>query len=351
MILVAIRAAVLLFLAPPAAMTATLRVGPGMEFATPSQAAAVAGDGDEVVIAPGEYYDCAIWRADRLTVRGPGPDVRSDVGPGVVLTDTACAGKAAFVASGRDLVLRDLTFARIRVADRNGAGLRVEAGRVTVERGRFVRNQIGVLAAGSPDIEIVLRDCVFEGDGLSDDAPGGGAPGGGRAADILAGGIALLRVEGSRFLGAKGGPLITSAAARTEFSGNRLEAAAQPYVIGVSGGGLAMSGDEIALVGEAPRLGAILMTGEGGATLSGVTLANRTGSPAVLLRDWSGDILGGGAVTLSGNVVAAGDTEVTTDGALLHHVKEAAHEVIAWLRGVAGQVRRLAARGLRLVGA
>ena len=59
----------LLFLALPAGAR-TLEVGPGKQFAQPSQAAAAAQDGDRVVIAPGQYFDCAVWRQNNLIIEG-----------------------------------------------------------------------------------------------------------------------------------------------------------------------------------------------------------------------------------------------------------------------------------------
>ena len=64
--------------------------------------AAVAQDGNTVTIAPGTYYDCALWHASGLTIVGTGPDVE--------ITDSACAGKAAFVIEGNDVVVRGLSF-------------------------------------------------------------------------------------------------------------------------------------------------------------------------------------------------------------------------------------------------
>jgi hypothetical protein len=48
---------------------------------------AAAQDGGTVSIAPGVYYDCAQWHANRLTIAA--------TGPGVQLTDTACAAALA----------------------------------------------------------------------------------------------------------------------------------------------------------------------------------------------------------------------------------------------------------------
>src|SRR5262249_11139624 len=96
----------------------TLEVGPDKEFKGPSEAIAAAADGDVVEIAPVKdgYFDCAVLRANHLTVEGNGPDV--------VLTDKTCQDKAIFVTTGHDITIRNITFTRARVPDGNGAGIR-----------------------------------------------------------------------------------------------------------------------------------------------------------------------------------------------------------------------------------
>ena len=66
-----------------------LEVGPTQRLKLPSQAAAAAGAGDIIRIAPGDYTDCAVWRASRLTIEA--------TGEGAVLADKTCAGKGIFV--------------------------------------------------------------------------------------------------------------------------------------------------------------------------------------------------------------------------------------------------------------
>ena len=51
----------------------------------PSQAALIARDGDTVLIDPGDYNDCAVWRANHLTIAARGP--------GVVFLGKTCQGK------------------------------------------------------------------------------------------------------------------------------------------------------------------------------------------------------------------------------------------------------------------
>src|SRR5262249_34957363 len=52
-----------------------LNVGPGQTYKTPSEAAAIAHDGDHIDIRPGRYVDCAIWKANDLVIEGTAPGV------------------------------------------------------------------------------------------------------------------------------------------------------------------------------------------------------------------------------------------------------------------------------------
>ena len=56
------------------AIARTLEVGPGLTYQSLAKAAAEAHDGDRVTIAPGTYFECAVWRASHLTVEGMGSD-------------------------------------------------------------------------------------------------------------------------------------------------------------------------------------------------------------------------------------------------------------------------------------
>ena len=121
------------------AVAATLEVGPDKPMKQPSEAAAAAADGDHILIAPGEYFDCAVWRANKLVIEGTGKPEDT------VITDKTCNGKGLFLTDGEDITIRNLTLTRARVPDGNGAGIRMEAGNLTVEHVRFVNNQNGIL--------------------------------------------------------------------------------------------------------------------------------------------------------------------------------------------------------------
>jgi hypothetical protein len=191
-------------LAAPAAAR-TLSVGEGREFAAPSAAAAAARDGDTVEIAPGEYFDCAVWRANGLTIAGNGE--------GATVTDLACQGKALFVITGRDTTIRNLTFARARVPDGNGGGIRAEGDGLTIEHSRFVNDQSGVLVADDVRGAVRVSDSVFESDG---------ACGQSCVASLAVGGVSQLTVTRTRFEAMRGGAAIRSGALRTEIVDARI---------------------------------------------------------------------------------------------------------------------------------
>lgn len=185
------------------ASAATLEVGSGKTYPAPSAAAAAAHDGDHIVIAAGSYFDCAVWKANNLTIEGAAPD-------STVITDKACMGKALFITTGNNITVRNLTLTRARVPDGNGAGIRAEGGILTVDHVRFINNQNGILAGNSPAMQVMVRDSEFLKNGACDAYCAHG---------IYVGHIALLRVERSRFFETKQGHSIKSRALRTEIIG------------------------------------------------------------------------------------------------------------------------------------
>jgi hypothetical protein len=219
-----------LFLCAPADAR-TLAVGADQELKLPSAAAAVARDGDTIVIAAGEYFDCAVWRANHLTIEGKGTDV--------VITDKACEGKGLFIARGNDMTIRNLTFTRARVPDGNAAGIRAEGVNLRVEHSRFVNNENGILANPSPGSTITIVDSEFIRNGKCDPNCAHG---------IYTGEIALLHIEHSKFLETKVGHQIKSRALRTELIGNEIsdgETGTSSYLVDIPNGGSLVMTDNV----------------------------------------------------------------------------------------------------------
>src|SRR3569833_3815753 len=84
------------------------------------------GDGcGTIVIAPGVYRMCAVQGAGEIAYQAAEPGT-------VVFDGKACEGKAALVLRGRSATVEGRTFRDIRVADQNGAGIRLEQGNLVV---------------------------------------------------------------------------------------------------------------------------------------------------------------------------------------------------------------------------
>src|SRR5215472_188334 len=99
--------AILCGMLPAPIAARVLDVGPHHALRMPSQAAALAKAGDAIRIEPGEYTDCAVWRAAKLTIEASGD--------GATLTGRSCQGKGIFIIQGDDTPVRNLTFARAAV--------------------------------------------------------------------------------------------------------------------------------------------------------------------------------------------------------------------------------------------
>jgi hypothetical protein len=200
---------VALALSPTAAGAVTIVVGPDQKVKLPSEAARIAKDGDTIEIEPVKdgYLDCASWPQSNLTIEGKGSNV--------VITDTTCAGKGLFVIDGNNVTIRNLTFARARVPDHNGAGIRAEGNNLTIEDSRFLDNQDGILSNnGLTGSTIVIKHSEFDGNGSCD---------GGCAHGIYINEVALLRIEDSVFKNTHHAHQIKSRAQETILTGNTIE--------------------------------------------------------------------------------------------------------------------------------
>ena len=309
------RTAALLLLSALPAQGRDLLVGPGHPYDQPSAAIRAAQPGDQVLIDPGEYYDCATWNTPNLTIAGRGP--------GVVLTDVTCQGKAILVVGGAGTTIRALTLTRARVPDGNGAGIRLEAPGLTLDAVTFINDQAGLLS-GAAGGAIIVTNCRFEGVGVAGDRP---------TYAILSGPADQLLVRGSTFDGGMGGA-ISSGAAETTLAGNTVTA---PGILPpiVAAGRLTMVGNTFEVgAGATGRRAAVLALGDAGPVLRGNRLTH-TGPALALLLDWSA-----GTPVLDGNQVPAGDAESSTEGAWRHRASDAAHGAKDGLRAWAGRAKR-----------
>lgn len=189
-----------------AAKAAVYYVGPERALKLPSDAAEIVQDGDVVRLDPGDYVDCAIWRAGGLLLEAP--DGAAHV------RDQACAGKAIWVISGDDVIVDNITFSGARVPDQNGAGIRAEGKNLTVRDSRFYDNENGILAATVEGSAIVIENSRFERNGKCDRACAHG---------IYVNAIDRLEITGSTFLEQRVGHHVKSRARALIVSDSTIE--------------------------------------------------------------------------------------------------------------------------------
>jgi hypothetical protein len=229
----------------------TFRVGPGEQFAKPSEVVASLKSGDTVVIAPGTYEDCVVWprRIHGLTIEGKD----------AVITGRTCGGKGLFVVGASDVTIRGLTFQGAKVADHNGAGIRSEGANLTVENSRFIDNENGILAGRNVNSSIIVQDSFFEGNGSCE---------GSCAHGIYIGAVKSLRVVQCTFVGQHHGHHIKSRALSTDIADSDIRDGAQgdaSYLIDIPNGGtVSIRGNRMQKGPHAENSAAAIMIGEDG---------------------------------------------------------------------------------------
>ncbi|MFD2499479.1 right-handed parallel beta-helix repeat-containing protein [Rhizorhabdus histidinilytica] len=147
----------------PAPGRAVHRRGDGRGIATLAGAVAAVGDRTATIrIAPGRYGDCVVQTAGRITYRAERPLT-------AIFDGGICEGKAVLVLRGRGAAVDGLVFQNLRVADGNGAGIRIERGPLTVANSLFRDSEEGILGGGDdPASDIVIDRSTFIGLGRCD---------------------------------------------------------------------------------------------------------------------------------------------------------------------------------------
>jgi hypothetical protein len=279
-----------------------LAVGPNRVLKVPSQAAAVAANGDVVRIDPGDYADCAFWRASHLLIEAAGPGVR--------IAGKVCGEKGIFVTQGSDITIRGITFADATVVWHNAAGIRMEGANLTVDHSRFVNNENGILAGGGPDSVLRITDSAFIGNGscIAACAHGvyAGAP------------IFLLDIEHCVFRDTKTAHHIKSRARNTVVRDSRIEDGpdgTSSYLIDVpNGGNVLIQGNVLEKGARTSNAGAAISIG-----IEGVK--NPTGTLIVRDNVFHSDVEGriifvrnssNARIEMSGNTIT-GDVQMEGD--------------------------------------
>ncbi len=161
-----------------------------------------------ILIAPGTHRQCAI--------QSEGSIVYKARVPGTAVFDTVtCDGKAALVLNGQFARVDGLVFQNMRVADKNGSGIRLQRGDLEVFNATFRASEQGILTHADAASTLTIDRSTFTGLG--------GCPDGMCSHSIYVGDYGRLIVTNSRFERGTGGHYIKSRAARAEISDNSFD--------------------------------------------------------------------------------------------------------------------------------
>lgn len=184
-----------------------MKVGPRQAVKSLAAAARQARDGMLIEVDAGDYIaDVATWTQHDLTLRAVGGRVR------LVAAGAHVQGKGLFVTRGQRMRIEGVDFTGCTVPDRNGAGIRLEAGSLTLVDCGFRDNENGLLSANDASIELDIVDCDFGPIPLRS----------GATHNLYVGAIKRLAVTGSYFHHGLLGHLLKSRAAVNHILYNRL---------------------------------------------------------------------------------------------------------------------------------
>lgn len=261
-----------------------LPVGPGEALKAPSDAAKVARDGDIIDIAAADYIgDIAVWRQNRLTLRGVGgrPHLRAG--------GRAAEGKAIWVIKGDDVVVDNVEMSGTRVPGLAGAAIRAEGGRLTLRNAHLHDHQMGILTNNNGRGELAIIDSEFDHNIVDYERFGR------LGHNIYVGQIASFELRGSYIHDAVIGHQVKTRARKNTIVGNRIVDGdgGSSYLIDLAEGGEALVRDNLLRKSErADNNAAISYAPEGNRDKPGMLFVagNRftnEGPPAVFVRNFS----------------------------------------------------------------
>ncbi|MGE4063741.1 MAG: hypothetical protein AB7E79_10290 [Rhodospirillaceae bacterium] len=209
-----------------AANAADILVGPTRTVKSLAAGVAAARAGDRVLLDAGTYLnDTAIVNVP-ITIEG--------AGTGATLSITAPIGNGkGILVVNANLTVRNVTFQGAQVVDKNGAGIRLQSGAVTVMNSSFINNQNGILTNPNPAATLNINGSRFTGNGNND----------GYTHSIYSNEIGQLTISGTTFSGQRLGHSIKSRALKTTIVQTVIEdgvTGTSSYAIDMPNGGVAV---------------------------------------------------------------------------------------------------------------
>ena len=256
---------------------ATLQVGPGYTYATLAAAVSASSAGDTILMHGGPdgytYTDQVATIGKALTITG----VNDGFGlptfnqtPGTELSNFK-----GYLVVRADVTLSNLVFENAAITDGNGgnaAGIRQEAGNLTVLDSQFINNQNGILSTPGVDGtgSLTVIGSLFSGNGS----------GTGLTHAIYANRLASLTVNNGVFTGTNIGHDIKSRAANNFINGNSLDdgvTGTTSYAIDLPNGGNATIANNTITQGNNTNNGTMIAYGSEG-LIWGSNAASITGN-------------------------------------------------------------------------
>lgn len=155
-----------------------------------------------IVFAPGIYRDCAVHWQGRITFRAEEPGT-------AILQRVICEGKGALVLrSPQGASVEGMVFENIRSPDRNGAGIRLEGGDLSVSNSMFRNSQQGILTANDLNSALTIDRSTFSGLG--------GCPDGQCSHSVYVNDYGSVTITRSRFERGTGGHYVKTRAPRVD---------------------------------------------------------------------------------------------------------------------------------------
>jgi hypothetical protein len=148
----------------PTPAPGALQVGPGKTYATPCAAFAAATDGAVIEIdAAGAYAGdvCGIPRSN-LVIRGVNGRPKIDA------AGKNAMGKGVWVVQGNNTTIENVEIFGAKVADRNGAALRLDGKHLTLRGSYLHDNENGILTNNDGVSDIVVETTEFAHNGYGD---------------------------------------------------------------------------------------------------------------------------------------------------------------------------------------
>lgn len=242
----------------------TWLVGPDFQLKSPSVAIKQAKDGDTIKIISGIYEnDYAIINQDNLTIEGVNGLAH------LKSSGRVPGGKAIWVTNGENIIVRNIEFSGAKVPDKNGAGIRMQRGSLTLVNCYFHDNQMGLLTSNNPKAILIVENSEFSHNVLT--PPQLNNP----AHNIYVGAISQFTLENSISRGAQYGHNVKSRARNTLIRNNRIfdeGKISSSYLIDLPNGGIAFIENNYLFKNKGKQNNAVISYGAEGMKYGGNSL-------------------------------------------------------------------------------